>query len=70
MWAIQAQVMTVHYDRHGCQWKGSKQVPTFYLDERTQGIPDDRAALKLALDILSAGSPNVEFSVTVARVAS
>lgn len=51
MWAIQAQVESHVKDSSG-EWAGSRQVPTFYLNERVQGITSEEHAARIACEIL------------------
>lgn len=49
MYAITAQ-----YEHHTSDgYSGSRQVPTFYLDSRVQGITSERHAESIARDILT-----------------
>lgn len=47
MWAIQANIV-----RETPTGTTSRQVPTFYLDERVQGIVDEKHAKEIAKGIL------------------
>ena len=47
MYAITAQLLTSDGD-----YTGSKQIPTFYLDERVQGIVSEEHARRIAWSIL------------------
>ena len=52
-------------------YSGVRQIPTFYLDERVQGIVSEEHARKVALDILKAGVPEgiaMTFHVTAVKV--
>jgi hypothetical protein len=63
MYAITAQVLTSETDRHGIVWRGSRQIPTFYLDENVQGITDESHAVKIARAIIDPlGTLNVSIS--------
>ena len=47
----------------------TRQVPTFYLDPRTQGIVDDKHAASIALDVLSTfHDEKVTFNIWVEEV--
>ena len=48
MYGIQATV-----SRRDGQWEGTRQVPTFYLDERVQGIVSEDHAAEIARDIIN-----------------
>lgn len=48
MWAIQATI-----SRTGETWTATRQVPTFYLDERVQGIVSKDHAAQIARDIVN-----------------
>lgn len=48
LYAIHAQVIT----RNGA-YEGSRQVPTFYLDSRVQGITDQDMAARIAANVLN-----------------
>lgn len=64
MWCVQATVETVDGE-----WQGVRQVPTFYLDERVQGILSDEHAKAIALDVLTASGTNESvFHIAVGRV--
>lgn len=52
MYAIRA---TVSAELPG--WTSARQVPTFYLDERVQGITSERHAEEIARDIIMALAP-------------
>jgi hypothetical protein len=52
MYAITAQVETYDTDANAITWRGSRQLPTFYLDENVQGIRDERHATRIARQIL------------------
>lgn len=52
MWLIDAQLLTVETDSNGGIWRGTRQIPTFFLDERVQGIVDAEHAKTIALQIL------------------
>lgn len=51
-------------------WESSRVVPTFYLDERTQGITSEAHAARIALDVvLPLGeSPDMTATITAVRV--
>lgn len=51
MYAIDAQVETAATSDGGI-WRGTRQVPTFYLDERVQGITSRGQAVRIAMRIL------------------
>ena len=52
MYAITAHLCK-HVPERGAQvWKGSHQLPTFYLDETVQGITDELHAVRIAHQIL------------------
>lgn len=48
MWCIQAQILI---DQEG--WLGSRQIPTFYLNENIQGILNEAGAINVATQILN-----------------
>jgi hypothetical protein len=52
MYAITAQVETTIPSAAG-PWQGSRQVPTFYLDETVQGITSEAHAERIAREILT-----------------
>ena len=52
MYAITATVQTVQRDRYGDVWTGTRQVPTFFLDARTQGIVCEDHAERIARQII------------------
>jgi hypothetical protein len=52
MYAITAQVLTYDTDEHAVMWRGSWQIPTFYLDESVQGITDERHAVRIARQVI------------------
>jgi hypothetical protein len=52
MYAITAQVLTYDTDANAITWRGSRQIPTFYLDETVQGITDERHATRIAREII------------------
>lgn len=67
MYAITATVET----RGKGDYSGSRQVPTFYLDERVQGITNEASAERIARDILASVVPSgiaVVFHVTAVAV--
>jgi hypothetical protein len=49
MYAIQAQIFTA--DDSG-QFAGSRQIPTFYLDPKVQGILNESDARRIAREII------------------
>jgi len=51
MYAITAQVRTYEHG-HDVHWRGSVQVPVFYLDADVQGITDEGHAVRLARQII------------------
>lgn len=63
MYAITATVET--RDR---EWTGSKQIPTFYLDERVQGIVNEEHAVRIAFDILTAVNAPAALHITAVKV--
>lgn len=52
LWAIQANVQSGVRDSDGNVWEGTRQLPTFYLNPRVQGILTDTYAIELAGRIL------------------
>lgn len=50
MYAIDARY--IHMTADG--YYGARHVPTFYLDERVQGIVNDAQAIRIAREILTA----------------
>ena len=65
MYAVTA---TVETDSKG-GYSGVRQIPTFYLDERVQGIVSENHAEIIALDILSAAGTNgATFHITAVKV--
>ena len=52
MYVIVAQVLT-HVSHQSGEWHGSRQVPTFYLDEDTQGIYSVEGAIRVAKRIVN-----------------
>lgn len=56
MWAVQAQLITsemnVGLDGSLNEWTGTRTYPTFYLDERVQGIVSPAHCIQLAEMIL------------------
>lgn len=69
MWAIVATIETSK-GRQG--YRGSIQVPTFYLNENVQGIVSKHMAKEIAADILSSANPalilGVNLWITAERV--
>jgi hypothetical protein len=53
MYAITAQIETRDIKSGNTAWHGSRQVPTFYLDEHVQGIVGEDHAARIALDVLN-----------------
>lgn len=51
MWAVQAILVYVREE-----WKGTMQVPTFYLLESVQGFTDEEGAKAVARNILLTGT--------------
>ena len=51
-------------------WESSRPLPTFYLDERTQGIINPSQAETIALDIVLpfGPTPTMTASITAVRV--
>lgn len=54
-------------------WTRSRQIPTFYLDERVQGISDKEHAATIALEILDPtgdrrSDPDYAFHITAVLV--
>lgn len=47
MYAVQCTIETSNGD-----YRGVRQLPTFYLDERVQGITDEGHAARIARDII------------------
>lgn len=65
MYAVTATVETNSKDGYS----GSRQIPTFYLDERAQGIVDELQAKNVAWHILSAAGTNkANFHITAVKV--
>jgi hypothetical protein len=68
MYAITA---TVEVDKLN-GWTSTRQVPTFYLDERVQGIGSEDAARQIAQDILTSvlgvQPPGVRCHITAVKV--
>lgn len=60
MWAITATI-----DYVSGEWRGSKQVPTFFLDERVQGIVSRDHAKRIAAEILSTANPALILAVNM-----
>lgn len=52
MWAVSAHVETVRIGHGATQWHGTVDVPTFYLDERVQGIMTSHHAENVARQII------------------
>jgi len=52
MYAVTANVETVAMGTGDREWRGSRQVPTFYLDEATQGIVSPDHAERIAREII------------------
>jgi hypothetical protein len=67
MWAITATLQTARGE-----YRGHVEVPTFYLDERVQGITSRSMAKRIAADILATANPalilNVNMWITAERV--
>ena len=64
-YAISATAEVTETDHRGQEWKSARQVPTFYLDARVQGITSEAAAKSVAYRILTiACDSNVRFHVT------
>jgi hypothetical protein len=53
MWIIQAQVETSETGADGTEWSGSRQVPLFYIDRRSQGALTREAAERIAREVLN-----------------
>jgi hypothetical protein len=69
VYAITATIATRHTDRYGNAWCGSKQVPTFYLDSRVQGITDANHAASIATDVLNLLGTIDPSDITISAVA-
>jgi hypothetical protein len=52
MWVVVASVKTQHEDHSGT-WHGSRQVPTFILDETVQGILTEEQAINVARMVIN-----------------
>lgn len=44
--------ITATFTRQEGEWSSTRQVPTFYLDERVQGILNEAGAVKVARTIV------------------
>lgn len=64
MYAITATV--THINNEG--WTGTRQVPTFYLDERVQGIRSEGEAAQVARRIINPLGQDLELHVCAVRV--
>lgn len=67
MYAITAQIQTYEQDGNARAWSGSRQIPTFYLDENVQGITDTGHAVRIARQIIDPFSA-LNVTVTAERV--
>jgi hypothetical protein len=65
MWAIQARVIRFHGRELTA---GSRDLPTFYLDERVQGIQTERHAIEVARMIIDPYSLAAEDDVSITAV--
>jgi len=65
MYAITATATTVSKG-----WSSTRQIPTFYLDDRVQGILNETQAIGIAMDILcsAADVPRPRFEICAVRV--
>lgn len=64
MYAITAQIET-----EKDSWTGSRQVPTFFLDENVQGFMDEAGAVRVATEIIRAtGDYNNYVHVTAVKI--
>jgi hypothetical protein len=52
MYAITATVETIEFGLGELAWHGTRQVPTFYLDEDVQGIVSAGHATRIAADVI------------------
>jgi hypothetical protein len=52
MYAITATVETVSISSTSGEWHGTRQVPTFFLDEDVQGIVSADHAARIAADVI------------------
>lgn len=65
MYAIQAQIEYQTRDKRGRVWTGTRQIPTFYLDENVQGFLSEAGAIDVARLILGTGPNEVPHIVAV-----
>jgi len=63
MYAITATVS--HYDG---QYRGLRQIPTFYLNENVQGIKNEDHARVIAIDILDPFNTGCIAGLTVVKL--
>jgi hypothetical protein len=64
MWAIQARLIRFH----GQELEGARDLPTFYLDERVQGILTEAHAVEVARTIIDPYSLTAEDDVCITAV--
>lgn len=60
------QITATRHETREDGWESTKQLPTFYLDSRVQGILNSQHAERVALDLLetAASNPNVRWTVS------
>lgn len=52
MWAVSARITTHGKDSAG-KWTGTREVPTFYLDDHVQMFTDEAGAVNVASAVIN-----------------